>query len=123
MESFSLECRCETAALRLVRQSFGGWVTSQAQLVGRHADILLAVHEAAANAIEHAHPCEAIEVTATLDGSELRVCVADRGSWAERTTSDGTRGRGTGIMRDLADTMEVVRNGAGTTTVMRFSDL
>src|SRR5918995_1083313 len=48
-------------------------------------DVILAVHEAAANAIEHAYPSGDtnghVELTFWLDGGNLCLSVADHGEW------------------------------------------
>jgi anti-sigma regulatory factor (Ser/Thr protein kinase) len=88
----------------------------------RRSDIILAVGEALANAVEHAYAdgeAGTLELTAQADaGSTLVVEVADRGQFIER---EGTPGRGFGlrIVRNIAREV-VVRRDDGTRVTMTF---
>ena len=84
-------------------------------------DFVSAVGEALANAIEHAHTSEPIEVSAWVLDNRLFASVSDRGigfTPTERTVSpalpdtDAERGRGLPIMRRCAD-MFSVRSSPG----------
>jgi anti-sigma regulatory factor (Ser/Thr protein kinase) len=80
------------------------------------ADFISAVGEALANAIEHAHTVEPIEITAWLFDDRLFASVCDRGIGflpADRTLAQqlpdafAERGRGLPIMRRFADLFSV----------------
>jgi anti-sigma regulatory factor (Ser/Thr protein kinase) len=79
-------------------------------------DLLLSVHEAASNSVEHAQdPAHAFfDVVADLDRGTVTVTVTDHGRWLPPTAS-AFRGRGLTMMHMLADT--TVATGAGGTTV------
>jgi anti-sigma regulatory factor (Ser/Thr protein kinase) len=68
-------------------------------------DLLLAVSEAASNAVDHPqHSTEPFfDVAAEIDGGAVTVVVQDHGRWLEPTPSPH-RGRGVAMMRRLADT-------------------
>jgi serine/threonine-protein kinase RsbW len=75
-----------------------------------HDDVILATHEAAANAIEHAQLGTEITVRGVHDDDKLLVVVTNSGVWRPRST-DETRGRGLALMHALMSEVEVqVRN-------------
>ncbi|HEY0002357.1 MAG TPA: SpoIIE family protein phosphatase [Actinoplanes sp.] len=82
-------------------------------------DLIVAVSEAAANAIEHpVDPAEpVITVRASLDDDAVVVTVRDTGSWRP-STSAGFRGRGLALIGALAD-LVVERTGDGTAVTLR----
>ncbi len=77
-------------------------------------DVLLAVGEAASNAIEHAY--RGIEGEVRLRAYVIRgrlvVEVHDRGRW--RLDGDPERGRGLGIMHALVDRVSIESSKSGT---------
>jgi anti-sigma regulatory factor (Ser/Thr protein kinase) len=86
-------------------------------------DILTAVGEALANAVEHAYegaPCGDVELLAHLESDRtLRVDVIDRGRFIERGDRPG-RGFGLRIVAAIADTVSVQTDG-GTKVHMVFA--
>ena len=84
-------------------------------------DELLAVAEAAANAVEHANRSTgegSASLAASFDGATIEVEVRDDGTWLAPTGSDITRGRGLAIMRAVMDDVEVTSADDGTTVRM-----
>ena len=84
-------------------------------------DVVLAAHEAAANAVEHGYAGateDDVVVEASLRGEEIRVSVRDRGTWTEGATSR-ERGRGLLLIRGLSDDLVVDRDSTGTTVAFR----
>jgi anti-sigma regulatory factor (Ser/Thr protein kinase) len=82
-------------------------------------DLILAVCEAATNAVEHAqHPAEPFfDVSAEIDDGKVTIVVQDHGQWLQPTSSP-YRGRGLAMMRVLADTT-VAAGPNGTTVTIR----
>jgi anti-sigma regulatory factor (Ser/Thr protein kinase) len=82
-------------------------------------DMLVAVGEATANAVEHAYGPGGgtIVVGVELDGADVVVRVTDNGEWREPRGHG--RGRGTLIMETTTDQFRVDRGPAGTEVVMR----
>jgi len=82
-------------------------------------DLLLAVCEAATNAIEHAQdPIEPfVDVTAEVGGGRVVITVRDHGQWRERGPSMD-RGRGSTLMSAFAD-VTAVPGPEGTTVTIR----
>jgi anti-anti-sigma factor len=87
-------------------------------------DLLLAMGEAAANAVEHAYRDGAAgdwyyEVARCGDGS-VAVVVQDWGSWRPPPADPGFRGRGVEFVRHLADEVSFERRDTGTTVRFRL---
>jgi len=115
--TFSLKVPSATENLALIRE-FVGNVGSQAGLVDDDvAKLELAVDEAVANVIEHAHGHDSnkeVTVRATFDAATLRIEVVDEGEGFDPTTvpttpveqmvhDRRTGGLGLRVMRSLMD--------------------
>ncbi len=113
-ERLELELPCRPSSLVQLRRRLRHWLSGVRASPGELQDILVAVSEAATNAIEHAYgPIEAsYRVEGRLSGDRVTVTVTDTGSWRERRGVE--RGRGTHLMRELMDGFEVHPSGAGT---------
>ncbi|WP_181399814.1 ATP-binding protein [Actinokineospora spheciospongiae] len=112
--------------LAVIRRTLGAWLGAQVVPAGLVTDVLLVVDEAVANSVEHGYrdlPPGSVTVTAHLAAptAALVITVSDHGRWREPTPEATLhRGRGVGIMRALAATVDI-RVGAGTTVAMRFA--
>ena len=93
------------------------------------ARVVLAVAEAAANAVEHGSvPGALVEVDVRVRGAEARVRVADAGRAGgphppeviATPPPDALRGRGMVIMQGLCERLEIRSNGSGTEVIMDF---
>jgi len=86
--------------------------------------MLLASGEAVANAVEHAYAGAAepgeLAVRARSDGAEVEVVIEDFGRWSS-AASDPERGRGLGLMRELASAASVERASSGTIVRLNFA--
>jgi anti-sigma regulatory factor (Ser/Thr protein kinase) len=93
------------------------WLDGQGAPPEVGAEVALAVHEAAANAVEHAYPRGAGElmVRARHDDGRLVVVVEDEGDWRPPSRTD-QRGRGLTLMHGLMDDVEIVPSGPGSGT-------
>ena len=114
---FALEARARS--LLMIRRAVSRWLEhlEVAQAVAR--EIVLAVHEAAANVVEHAYgPAGGIiTITAKHEGDQVEVLVRDSGTW--RGSSKGDRGNGLRLMRGVMDDVAVHTSAAGTVTLLR----
>jgi anti-sigma regulatory factor (Ser/Thr protein kinase) len=116
-----LRLRLEAEARRLadVRRAIRAWLDSQR--IDRPEDVVLAVDEAVANAIEHSRQRQQepafIDVVAKLEQNAIRVDVIDDGSWRPRRDDD-TRGRGLNIINALMDDVQVASTSSGTCVTM-----
>jgi anti-sigma regulatory factor (Ser/Thr protein kinase) len=102
-----------------VRRRLEAWLTAHGASREESSDIVLAAHEAAMNAIEHAYgPGDAeIAVTAALREGAVEVAVYDKGRW--RDSRSEHRGRGQSIMSALMDDVAVDTGPSGSTVRLR----
>jgi anti-sigma regulatory factor (Ser/Thr protein kinase) len=112
------------ASLAVIRAHLRSWLPTAAVHPSTAADVLLAVGEAAANAVEHAVQGAAgdvvVEVTARTTNTGLAVTIRDNGRWyAPPPTAPGERGHGSRLMRALVDTVTITPTPQGTTVEMR----
>jgi anti-sigma regulatory factor (Ser/Thr protein kinase) len=107
----------EAHALAPMRQALGAWLTE----LGAHqvSDVVLAVDEAVANAIEHAGlaPTDAITIEARLVENTLHIEICDSGVWKEPTANEA-RGRGLMIMNAVMDDVALEHRDDETRVVM-----
>ena len=99
----------------LLRRWLGKWGAGTDELY----DIVVAVQEASANAIEHAYgPGGAtFDVEAAYEDGAITVVVRDHGRW--RAPRGTHRGRGLAMMRALMESVDVQREEQGTTVILR----
>lgn len=117
------ELRVELSAtpgvLATTRHMLRRWLRARGADEMTTAEVILAVNEACANAIEHAYPPApaTFEVVATEAAREVTIVVRDTGRWRAARTADG--GRGVTIMRAAMDDVDVRTGSAGTEIRMR----
>ncbi|TMK24870.1 MAG: hypothetical protein E6G62_07070 [Actinobacteria bacterium] len=116
-----LELTLEAAPSVLVslRRTLARWLVRRGVSPESRFDVIVAVSEAAANAIEHAYGLRDATFTVECEHSEedeVRVTVRDTGRWRESTRGD--RGRGLMIMRELMDSAEVEHGEGGTAVTL-----
>lgn len=119
-DDFELRLPARAEELRNIRHALGAWLAGQGAPPDVAADMALAVHEAAANVVEHAYPSGAgdVIVRARRDDGELLVVVQDEGNWRSPSRTD-QRGRGLTVMRSLVDEVVIVPSPSGTTVMLR----
>jgi GAF domain-containing protein/anti-sigma regulatory factor (Ser/Thr protein kinase) len=104
----------------VMRRLLRRWLREQGVPDETGYDVLVAVAEACANAIEHAYGpiAEAtFAVTAAVADGHVEVTVSDRGGW--RDPRGQHRGRGLMLMEAFMDDVHVTRGEDGTTVVLR----
>ena len=111
----------------VVRHAVRGYLSSHGVPEERVGDVLLAVTEACTNVVRHAYRDRGepgnLEISASIDGDGLSVCVADHGlGFAPRVDSPGL-GLGVPLMAALADDLAIrpSSDNGGTEVVMRFA--
>jgi len=86
-------------------------------------DIMLAVTEAVANSVRHAHPGYeqgSIEVTVAVAGADLVIRTRDDGEWGGDAGRRQGLGLGLSLMHTLADACLISSGGTGTLVELRF---
>jgi PAS domain S-box-containing protein len=121
LETLDLVVTSEPSSARVLRQSLRRLALGVGLDDTKTTDLLLASGEAISNVIEHAYGCDVgpLMLRVFREGDDLVVRVADRGRW--RTPRDDGSGRGLRLMEALVDKLEIQRDAAGTTVLMRIS--
>jgi PAS domain S-box-containing protein len=107
--------------LHRIRHDLHVWLAGHRVAEQPAANVVLAVAEVLANAVEHAGASAGgISLHAEhLGGRQFRVVVTDGGRWREpAAVPDPVRGRGLAIARALVDHVEVDSTPAGTTVTL-----
>ncbi len=114
VEPLELLLPAAPASLARIRAAIRGWCTAVGARADEIADIVAAVEEAASNAVEHAYgPVDGlVSVHLALERPTVVATVRDHGHWREPRGLH--RGRGTMLMRALADRMEIEHLDPGT---------
>jgi anti-sigma regulatory factor (Ser/Thr protein kinase)/putative methionine-R-sulfoxide reductase with GAF domain len=119
-DRLALRLPAEPPVLASMRRTLRQWLEALGAEELETYDVLVAVTEAAANAIEHAYgPVDAafdVEAEVSDDG-EVALVVRDQGRW--RPPRGHNRGRGTLLMQELMDHFEVTTTEEGTEVRMR----
>jgi serine/threonine-protein kinase RsbW len=111
--------------LATVRTKLRDWAETVRIDAEQTADILLAVDEAVANAVEHAYRMPTDEPGAVTvfacriqPHSMTYVVVADGGKWKPPPADAGLRGRGVTMMRAVTDRFDLHHDETGTTVLL-----
>ena len=116
---FVLQLRADPTRLSALRRRLEDFLTAHGVPEHDIFDLIVAVSEAAANAIEHpVDPAEpVITVEASLDDDAVSVTVRDTGSWRP-SSGTGFRGRGLAMIGALSE-LSVARSSSGTSVTLR----
>jgi anti-sigma regulatory factor (Ser/Thr protein kinase) len=106
-------------SLAAMRRSLRSWLLGAGADEDLAYDIIVAVGEAAANAVEHAYgPVDdEFDVVADRDGDDAVFTIVDSGRW--RASRGSNRGRGLALMRELMDDVQVESADGGTAVTLR----
>jgi len=119
-ETFAVSIEPVAEQLSALRASLRTWLADAGATASEAGDVLVAVGEACANAIEHAGitPDSTVDVRGQLVGCEVVLRVRDRGVWrpAEQRSE---RGHGLRLMRVLMDTIHISSTDDGTRVELR----
>ncbi len=106
-----------------IRALIRSWLVPLALDGDTQQDLVLAVNEAASNAIEHAYvapgPDDLVKVSFWTEPHHLNFEVADHGRWRVADAHPGHRGRGILIMRKMVGSVSFHREVDGTRVLMR----
>jgi anti-sigma regulatory factor (Ser/Thr protein kinase) len=105
----------DLAELEQVRDAVRTWLTGTTLTREDRYEVVLAVWEACANAVEHAADPdgEHVEVRAEVTGAGVRFVVDDTGAWTDPTRRAG-RGLGLELMRSTMSSVEITPGSSGT---------
>jgi serine/threonine-protein kinase RsbW len=118
VESFGASLRADLSALGDLRSSLSAWLESSGVPEEAQDSVVLATHEAVANAIEHAASANGVTVTGERNGRALVIVVTNEGEW-KRPSPDVARGRGLAVMASLMSELEIRTESRRTTVLMR----
>ncbi|MBE1470042.1 ATP-binding protein [Kibdelosporangium phytohabitans] len=108
--------------LGVARRDIGKWASALRLGTELTQDIVLALDEAATNAVEHAYLGRGGPVTLFAGCDKAGHCawtvVSDSGHWRTPRPGPSTRGRGLLLMAALADEFDVTSTASGTTVVL-----
>jgi GAF domain-containing protein/anti-sigma regulatory factor (Ser/Thr protein kinase) len=118
-ERLDLHLDAEPGSLAVMRRALQDWLPRIGMDEASAYDVLVAVGEAAANAIEHAYgPSDAsFRLNAAVEDGDVVIEIRDEGRW--RPARGAHRGRGLGMMRELMDDVQVDSDEGGTLVRMR----
>lgn len=104
-----------------IRDTIERWLLANMVPPGSIEDTVIAVNEAAANAVEHAYGPGAgtFHIRAAINDGKIHVSVADKGGWRDHVPSD--HGRGLMLIRSLMNEVDLERTPSGTTIRMARS--
>jgi len=106
----------DASRLRGFRRALTDWMRGHAVEPTLRTDLLIAAHEAVANAIEHAGSRAEIRIRGTLEPSTIYIEVQDKGTWKHPTTEQAyERGRGLALIAALVTDSHIIHNEGGTT--------
>jgi GAF domain-containing protein/anti-sigma regulatory factor (Ser/Thr protein kinase) len=117
--SYTETLPADSASLVDLRASFGRWLDRAGIPPEERGDLILAVWEASANAIEHARDpvSPTFSIEARLDGNAVCIEVTDTGAWRDQEQRPD-RGLGLELMRALMTKVEIEHGSAGTRVQM-----
>ncbi len=118
---FSHSFPASTSELAGLRDRMRGWLEENGVSEEVERGVVLAVSEAAANAVEHGYGCDGrglVSVTARHEQAGLEITVRDEGEWRE-PRRDTDRGWGLAIIRAIVDEMSIGRTDGATVMHMR----
>jgi anti-sigma regulatory factor (Ser/Thr protein kinase) len=115
MEPFLQMIPPDVARLASLRRALSDWLERSGVADPPRADLVLATHEAAANAIEHGNPEQPFEVRGEINDRVLKVEISDTGRWEASRTGNDERGRGLVLIKALVSKLEIRTGRYGTT--------
>src|SRR3954451_10568970 len=113
--------------LRGMRAMLRGWLSPLGLDPVTVDGLVIAAHEAACNAIEHAYPpaigddgveCT-VDITLRTERGSVVVEIIDHGTWREPAAEPIGRGLGISLMRRLVASILIEKDGRGTRVLLR----
>jgi serine phosphatase RsbU (regulator of sigma subunit)/anti-sigma regulatory factor (Ser/Thr protein kinase) len=119
LPQLELTMEARARSLATTRHALAGWLVNKGIAREVVADVVTAVSEASANAVEHAYGPGGgfIFITAKVDADLVDVLIRDSGRW--RGASKGGLGKGLDVMRGLMDDVRIESSEDGTFVSMQ----
>ena len=119
-EDLELSIDAAPQVLASLRRTVGRWLMTQEVPEPARFDVVVAVSEAACNAVEHAYGAQdaSFSIRCERRGTDIRVTVTDTGRWLAAGRSRVERGRGLLMIRELMDDVTIDHQDAGTVVTM-----
>lgn len=108
--------------LVLIRRELAGWLAQLALTEDETANVVLAVDEAAANAVRHAYGADesgAIELTLWTEPGTLSIEIVDHGSWRPPGEEPVEAGRGIPLMSTMSEAVLIHFDERGSRVLLR----
>jgi anti-sigma regulatory factor (Ser/Thr protein kinase) len=116
VDLFQVEVEHDLNALAPFRHRLDGWLRSHGLADSQRASVVLASHEAVANAIEHSASPTPVLIKAEANDEAIVVEIIDKGNWRPaRVEPDDERGRGLAMIKALVSHVHISSLGGGTT--------
>ena len=119
MEPFEASLALDLFLLRDLRRELAAWLARVRVADELRDDIILATHEAAANAIEHSRNGSDVTVRAERDANKVVIVITNSGRWQEPQSLDETRGRGLALIEHLMSDLDIQVKSQRTVVRMR----
>ena len=119
MDTVVVTLPCEAEQLRLLRQRLRDWLAHTELSLPVQEAIVLAAHEAAAHAIEHATPCNTLDMRASIEHDALTIEVTGTGQWRDPSESDRERVQRLALIQRLIEHIEIDPGPQSTTMRLR----
>jgi serine phosphatase RsbU (regulator of sigma subunit)/anti-sigma regulatory factor (Ser/Thr protein kinase) len=117
--TLTVEIPGDASVMATLRRRLSTWLTLRGIDERQRIDAVLAIHEACINAIEHGYQSSSGTVQVRIEHADgaLVMAIEDYGTWRPPTPGP-SRGRGTQIMNQTMQTIEINHNGNGTRVVL-----
>lgn len=115
---FAISLPSETTSLARLRAELDGWLRSEDVAERKRAAVVLATHEAFANAIGHARSRHPVLIRGRTSARTVLIEVCDRGEWLRHDPVNDERGRGLVLIKAVTHELEIETDGPGTTLRM-----
>jgi len=115
MSEFQTRVPPDLAQLASLRHSLSDWLQGAGVPEPPRDNVVLATHEATANAIEHAQTSEPVVIWAEVSDAAVTIEVRDHGQWKATGEFNEDRGRGLPLIAALVSVVEIEASPDGTT--------
>jgi serine/threonine-protein kinase RsbW len=115
VDEFHFKLPVDASFLGALRRALSTWLESVGVTDHDRDNLVLATHEAAADAIEHGGSSEAVWVDAFFLGGEITVEVHDNREWKKNRMISEERRTSLNLVEKLVPDVEILEDARGTT--------